>query len=73
MSGIGSLITFQGLTQGVLQTAARTIQSALDIEKAAAVSAQTPVPVWLYQEHRSRFTRATSIWITSSMEAKQTK
>jgi HK97 family phage portal protein len=44
MSGIGSLITFQGLTQGVLQTAARTIQSALDIEKAAAVSAQTPVP-----------------------------
>jgi HK97 family phage portal protein len=44
MSGIGSLITFQGLTQGVLPTAARTIQSALDIEKAAAVSAQTPVP-----------------------------
>ncbi len=34
MSGIGSLITFQGLTQGVLTTAARTIQSALDIEKA---------------------------------------
>ena len=44
MSGVGSLITFQGLTQGVLQTAARTIQSALDIEKAAAVSAQTPMP-----------------------------
>ena len=44
MSGIGSLITFQGLTQGVLQTAARTIQSALDTEKAAAVAAQTPMP-----------------------------
>jgi HK97 family phage portal protein len=44
MSGIGSLVTFQGLTQGVLQTASRTIQSALDIEKAAAVSAQTPMP-----------------------------
>jgi HK97 family phage portal protein len=44
MTGIGSLITFQGLTQGVLQTASRTIQSALDIEKAAAVSAQTPMP-----------------------------
>jgi len=43
-SGIGSLVTFQGLTQGVLQTAARTIQSALDLEKAAAVSAQTPMP-----------------------------
>jgi HK97 family phage portal protein len=45
MSGIGSLITFQGLTGGgVLQTAARTIQSALDLEKAAAISAQTPMP-----------------------------
>ncbi len=43
MSGIGSLITFQGLTQGVLQTAGRTIQSALDLEKAAAVAAQTPM------------------------------
>jgi HK97 family phage portal protein len=44
MSGIGSLITFQGLNGGgVLQTAARTIQSALDLEKAAAVSAQTPM------------------------------
>ena len=44
MSGVGSLITFQGLTQGVLTTAARTIQSALDIEKAAAVASQTPMP-----------------------------
>jgi len=44
MTGIGSLITFQGLTQGVLTTAARTIQSALDAEKAAAVAAQTPMP-----------------------------
>ena len=43
MSGVGSLVTFQGLTQGVLQTAGRTIQSALDIEKAAAVAAQTPM------------------------------
>jgi len=43
MVGVGSLITFQGLTQGVLQTAGRTIQSALDLEKAAAVAAQTPM------------------------------
>jgi HK97 family phage portal protein len=43
MSGIGSLVTFQGLTQGVLQTAGRTIQAALDLEKAAAVAAQTPM------------------------------
>ena len=43
MSGIGSLVTFQGLTQGVLQTAGRTIQAALDIEKATAISASTPM------------------------------
>ena len=43
MSGPGSLITFQGLIQGVLQTAGRTIQAALDIEKAAAVALATPM------------------------------
>jgi HK97 family phage portal protein len=43
MVGIGSLVTFQGLTQGVLQTAGRTIQAALDIEKATAIAAQTPM------------------------------
>ena len=42
-SGVGSLITFQSLIQGVLQTAGRTIQSALDLEKSAAVAAQTPM------------------------------
>jgi HK97 family phage portal protein len=42
-SGVGSLITFQSLIQGVLQTAGRTIQAALDIEKATAVAAQTPM------------------------------
>ena len=43
MVGIGSLVTFQGLTQGVLQTAGRTIQSALDIERASAVALATPM------------------------------
>ena len=43
MVGVGSLVTFQGLTQGVLQTAGRTIQAALDLEKAAAISAATPM------------------------------
>ena len=43
MVGPGSLITFQGLIQGVLQTAGRTIQSALDVEKATAVALATPM------------------------------
>jgi len=43
MSGIGSLVTFQSLLPGVLETGARTIQAAIDIEKAASVAASTPM------------------------------
>jgi HK97 family phage portal protein len=43
MSGIGSLVTFQSLLPGVLETGGRTIQAAIDIQKAAAVSAATPM------------------------------
>jgi HK97 family phage portal protein len=43
MSGIGSLVTFQSLLPGVLSTGARTIQAALDIQKATAVAAATPM------------------------------
>jgi HK97 family phage portal protein len=44
MSGIGSLVTFQSLLPGVLQTASTTIRAAYDIQKAASVSAATPMP-----------------------------
>jgi HK97 family phage portal protein len=43
MSGIGSLVTFQSLLPGVLEVGGRTIQSALDICKASAISAATPM------------------------------
>lgn len=42
---MNDIVTFQGLNGGgVLQTGARTIQASLDLEKAAAVSAATPMP-----------------------------
>jgi HK97 family phage portal protein len=44
MDGIGSLVTFQSLLPGVLETGARTIQSAIDVQKAASVAAATPMP-----------------------------
>ncbi|NBV01637.1 MAG: phage portal protein [Burkholderiaceae bacterium] len=44
MAGIGSLVTFQSLLPGVLETGARTIQAAIDLEKAASVAAATPMP-----------------------------
>jgi HK97 family phage portal protein len=43
MSGIGSLITFQK-DEGILNSSARAIQSAIDIHRAAAIAAQTPMP-----------------------------
>jgi HK97 family phage portal protein len=43
MGGIGSLVTFQGLTPGVLDTASTTIKAAYDIQRASAVSAATPM------------------------------
>ena len=42
--GVGSLITFQGINEGILNHGGRTIRAALDLEKAAAVSASTPIP-----------------------------
>jgi len=43
-NGIGSLITFQSLQPGILATGGRTIRAALDLEKASAIAAQTPIP-----------------------------
>jgi HK97 family phage portal protein len=43
MSGLGSLVTFQSFNEGVLTTGARTIQAAIDIQKAASIAAQTPM------------------------------
>jgi len=43
MDGVGSLVTFQALDQGLLIKAQSTIRAAIDIEKAAAIAAQTPM------------------------------
>ena len=43
MSGLGSLVTFQAFNEGVLNTGSRTIQAAIDIQKAASVAAATPM------------------------------
>ena len=43
-TGVGSLVTFQALDQGLLLRSQSTIRAAIDIEKAAAIAAQTPQP-----------------------------
>ncbi len=42
-SGIGSLITFQAMDEGILNRGGRTLRAALNLEKAAAVAAETPI------------------------------
>lgn len=44
MDGIGSLITFQGFDEGVLARGGATLQAAIDVQKAMAVSATSPFP-----------------------------
>ena len=51
MGGIGSLVTFQSLIPGVLQTASTTIRAAYDIQKASAVSAATPMPTGILKNN----------------------
>lgn len=43
MSGLGSLITFQAFNEGILSVGSQTIRSAIDIQRAAAVAAATPM------------------------------
>ena len=43
MDGVGSLITFQALSDGILNTGGRTIRAALDAQYAASVAAKTPI------------------------------
>jgi HK97 family phage portal protein len=44
MDGLGSLITFQSLNDGILNTGVSTIRAALDAQKAASVALATPSP-----------------------------
>jgi len=44
MNGLGSLVTFQAQDEGVLQRGARTLLSAIDLEKAMRIATMTPMP-----------------------------
>jgi len=51
MSGLGSLVTFQGLDEGVLQRGARTLRSAIDLETAARLATATPMPTGILKNN----------------------
>jgi HK97 family phage portal protein len=43
MDGLGSLVTFQSLLPGILNTGVQTIKAAIDVQKAATIAAATPM------------------------------
>ena len=43
MDGLGSLVTFQSLSDGILNTGVSTIRAAIDVQKAATIAASTPM------------------------------
>ena len=51
MDGLGSLITFQSLLPGILTTGIQTIRAAIDVQKAAAVSASQPMPTGIIRNN----------------------
>jgi HK97 family phage portal protein len=50
-SGIGSIIVFSGLDEGVLNRAGRTIRAAQELEKAAELYAKEPVPTMVLKSN----------------------
>jgi HK97 family phage portal protein len=55
-NGIGSLIVFSGLDEGVLSRAGRTIRAALELEKAAELYAKEPVPTMVLKSNGTNLT-----------------
>lgn len=75
-SGVGSLITYQGLDEGVLARGGRTIATAVSLEKAAYNLSQDPVPSGILKNTgadltEDQITQLLSAWKTAR-QAKST-
>ena len=55
-SGVGSIIVFSGLDEGVLTRSGRTIRAALELEKAAELYAKEPVPTMVLKSNGTNLT-----------------
>jgi len=68
--GVGSLVVFNGLDEGLLNRAGRTIRAALELEKAAELYAKEPVPTMVLKSNGTnltpeRITRLLESWKAS--------
>jgi HK97 family phage portal protein len=55
-SGVGSIIVFSGMDEGVLTRSGRTIRAALELEKAAELYAKEPVPTMVLKSNGTNLT-----------------
>jgi HK97 family phage portal protein len=55
-NGVGSIIVFSGLDEGVLNRAGRTIKAAQELEKAAELYAKEPVPTMVLKSNGTNLT-----------------
>jgi HK97 family phage portal protein len=55
-TGVGSIIVFSGLDEGVLNRAGRTIRAAQELEKAAELYAKEPVPTMVLKSNGTNLT-----------------
>lgn len=54
--GVGSIITFYGMDEGLLSRAGRTIRAAIALERAAEAFAQSPVPTMALKSNGTNLT-----------------
>lgn len=71
--GVGSLVTFQSLLPGVLNSGARTIRAALDLEKAAAVAAATPMATTVIKNSGADLSEAQVLGILAAWKSARQK
>jgi HK97 family phage portal protein len=74
--GLGSLIVFNGLDEGILNRAGRTIKAAAELEKAAEMYAKEPMPQMVLKSNGTnltpeRITKLLSSW-TQSRQTRST-
>ena len=55
--GVGSLIVFNGLAEGLLNTAGRTIRAAIALENASEAFAKEPVPLMVLKSNGTNLTK----------------
>lgn len=72
-TGVGSLIAFNGVDEGLLKRAGRTIETALELEKAAFRAAQEPSPQSVLKSSLDLPDEKVTSLLTKWKEARQTR